>query len=66
MKQSEIIEALCTLNEYNNPNESEITHHKGTDEMGEYEYFQYVEKSIRFSSPDLHTFVNSVIDRIRN
>jgi hypothetical protein len=39
---------------------------KGTDEIGNYEYFQYSENNIRFSSPDLHDFVNSVMDHIRN
>ena len=64
---SNIIECLITLNEFHNPHPSKITHHKGTDDWGDYEYWQYAERGrVRFSSPDLHDFIESVMYKIIN
>lgn len=60
----EIIKALQLLNEFCNPKQGTITHYKGTDDMGDYEYTEYREDSgFGFSSPDLHYFIQCVTRR---
>tara|TARA_B110000879_G_scaffold185367_1_gene245665 strand:- start:55 stop:255 length:201 start_codon:yes stop_codon:yes gene_type:complete len=66
MDTQEIIKALQLLNEFCNPNESTITHYKGTDDMGNYEYSEYKEDSgLGFSSPNLHYFIECVTRRFK-
>ena len=62
----EIIKALQLLNDFCNPKQGTITHYKGTDDMGDYEYTEYREDSgFGFSSPDLHYFIECVARRFK-
>lgn len=62
MTTEKIIESLQMLENFHSKNPQIINHYKGADDMGEYEYFSYGEKTgSSFSSPDLHWFINCVV-----
>ena len=63
METQKIIEAMQVLENFSSNNPQEIKHHKGVDEMGNYEYFTYGK---HFSSPNLQLFIQSVSRRWRN
>ena len=61
METDKIINALQTLENFSSRNPQTINHYKGTDEMGDYEYFSHGEGTgTSFSSPNIHWFINAV------
>lgn len=65
----QIIESLQILENFHSPSPQKINHYQGVDDMGSYEYFSYGERTgTSFSSPDLHWFIDNVVQRwdVRN
>ena len=59
-----IIEALQLLENFCARDPQKINHYKGTDEMGNYEYWSHGDSTgTSFSSPNLHGFINDVVSR---
>mgnify|MGYP003650194610 CR=1 FL=1 len=58
-----IIEALQLLEDFCARDPQKINHYKGTDEMGNYEYWSLKSSGTNFSSPNLHGFINDVVRR---
>ena len=64
METVKIIEALQTLENFHSADPQQINHYKGTDEMGDYEYFSHGEGTgTSFSTPNLHYFIECVSRR---
>ena len=59
-----IINALQLLEDFCAKDPQKINHYKGTDEMGNYEYWSHgAGTGTCFSSPDLHDFIGDVASR---